>query len=117
MSVTKTCNEPLEYVRKFAPSLAVARATLLPFEALIVGESAGPQGEETGDPYFAIEVLENGLPISFTVTADKVTATTTMFAGEEEVYADAWETTLKGLWDYLRQLPLPANSFRRRSRR
>ena len=102
-------------MREFAPSLVLARATLLPFEHLIVGESAGPQAGEDCEPYFAVQVAEDGMVVEFKVTADSVTASELGLDEDGEVELDSWKTTLRGLWDYLRQRPLPASAFRRKT--
>jgi hypothetical protein len=114
MSVTRTCNKPLAYIREHSPSLTIARATLLPFECLICSESAG---ERDGQPFFTVAVMDPtlGMPVEFTVTAESVEATLIAVPGDEEqVVVDEWPTTLAALWDYLRQLPRPAHAFRRR---
>ena len=118
MSVTKTCNKPLAYVREHCPSLTIARATLLPFESLIAAESAGEDGE---NPHFVITVVDPtlGMQVEFKVTAESVEATLIGggVGGDEEFVVDEWPTTLTALWDYLRQLPRPAHAFRRNTRK
>lgn len=117
MSVTKTCNKPLAYVREHCPSLTIARATLLPFESLIMSETAG---EEEGVPHFEISVIEpgTGMVVHFKVTAESVSAVLTGSDDENDQFViDEWPTTLTALWDYLRQLPRPAHAFRRNTRK
>lgn len=123
-TVAKQVNDPLKYVREFAPSLAVARASLLPFEDLITAESAGPQNGETDEPYFevTIDTAQYGPDARMLahVTADCVTMSVLELLFdedgelEEEVEMDSWRCSLESLWEYLRQLPRPARSFRRR---
>lgn len=125
-TVAKAVNDPLKYVREFAPSLTVARASLLPFEDLITSESAGPQNGEAGEPYFEImvEAAEYGpdARVAAHVTAEDVTITVYELLRDEdgepegEFEMDTWRATLEGLWEWLRQLPRPARSFRRRMR-
>ncbi len=123
-TVARQVNDPLKYVREFAPSLTVARASLLPFEDLIVAESAGPQNGDPEEPYFevTIDTLQCGPDSRVTahVTADSVTmyVLELLFDEdgevEEEFEIDSWRCSLESLWEYLRQLPRPARSFRRR---
>jgi hypothetical protein len=123
-TVAKQVNDPLKYVREFAPSLTVARASLLPFEDLIISESAGPQNGEADVPYFEIwiDTIQYGpdARVAAHVTAEDVTMSVCEIMFNEdgepdgEVEADLWRSSLEGLWEYLRQLPRPARSFRRR---
>jgi hypothetical protein len=125
-TVAKQVNDPLKYVREFAPSLTVARASLLPFEDLITSESAGPQNGESDEPYFEVmvEASEYGpdARVAAHVTAEDVTITVYELIRDEdgepegEFEMDTWRASLEGLWEWLRQLPRPARSFRRRMR-
>lgn len=121
-TVATLVNDPLKYVREFAPSLTVARASLLPFEDLICAESAGPQNGDPDEPYFAvtIDTKEYGedFQVEARVTADTVTMSVYGIDFDEDgeplgqVEVDSWRCSLKSLWEYLRQLPRPARSFR-----
>jgi hypothetical protein len=125
-TVAKQVNDPLKYVREFAPSLTVARASLLPFEDLISAESAGPQNGESEEAYFEVMVDTSeyglGTRVAAHVTAEDVTVTVYEISldgdgepdGEFEI--ESWNSSLEGLWEWLRQLPRPARSFRRRTR-
>lgn len=123
-TVAKQVNDPLKYVREFAPSLTVARASLLPFEDLIMAESAGPQNGDPEEPYFeiTIDTIQYGpdARVLAHVTAEAVTMTIVelLFDEDGEVEddfeMDSWKCSLEGLWEYLRQLPRPARSFCRR---
>ena len=123
-TVAKQVNDPLKYVREFAPSLTVARASLLPFEDLIAAESAGPQNGETNEPYFevTIDTAQYGPDsrVAAYVTADSVTMSVLELLFDEdgdlegEFEMDSWRCSLESLWEYLRHLPRPARSFRRR---
>lgn len=110
-TVASQINKSLELVRQYAPSLVVARASLLPFEDVIECEEAGPQGDEPSrDPYFAVTFT--GLQIiRAEVTASKVRMEV---LDESRDVLDEWDTTLRGLWDYARQIERPASAFRRR---
>ena len=122
-TVAKQVNDPLKYVREFAPSLTVARASLLPFEDLVAAESAGPQNGETEEAYFevTIDTIQYGQDarVLAHVTAEAVTMTIVelLFDEDGEVEddfeLDCWKCSLEGLWEYLRHLPRPARSFRR----
>lgn len=125
-TVAKQVNDPLKYVREFAPSLTVARASLLPFEDLIAAESAGPQNGEAEETFFEvmIDTHEYGpdTRVAAHVTAEDVTMTVYEVLldddgePEGEFEMDSWKSSLEGLWEWLRQLPRPARSFRRRTR-
>jgi hypothetical protein len=125
-TVAKQVNDPLQFVREFAPSLTVARASLLPFEDLIVAESAGPQNGEAEETFFEvmIDTQEYGpdTRVAAHVTAEDVTMTVFEVLVDEdgepegEFELDTWKSSLEGLWEWLRQLPRPARSFRRRTR-
>lgn len=123
-SVAKQVNDPLRYVREFAPSLTVARASLLPFEDLIVAECAGPQNGDTDEPYFEITIdtrqYGEDARVEARVTASTVTMSVVCTDFDEDFEPignyelDSWKCSLESLWEYLRQLPRPARSFRRR---
>lgn len=123
-TVAKQVNDPLRYVREFAPSLTVARASLLPFEDLIMAESAGPQNGEAEEAYFEVSINDNqyghDTRVAAHVTAEAVTMSVLELIFDEEgdpegdCEVDSWKCSLEGLWEYLRQLPRPARSFRRR---
>jgi hypothetical protein len=124
-TVAKDVNDPLAYVREYAPSLTAARASLLPFDDLIVEEIAGPQGDDEDDPYFEVTIQDASVDlISARVTAESVTVRTFLIDTEasvddeeeqstEYVLVDEWPSTLSRLWEYMRQLPRSANAFRR----
>jgi hypothetical protein len=109
-TVAEACNKNLDLVRQFAPSLVVARASLLPFEDVIECEEAGPQQGEDVPPYFAVMIRDSEF-VRAEVTADKVRIEV---LDESLDVLDEWDTTLRGLWDYMRQVQRPASSFRRR---
>ena len=123
-TVARQVNDPLKYVREFAPSLTVARASLLPFEDLVAAESAGPQNGDPEEAYFEVTVdtIQHGpdARVLARVTAESVTMTIIELLFDEdgevedEFVMDSWTCSLESLWEYLRQLPRPARSFRRR---
>jgi len=123
-TVAKQVNDPLQFVREFAPSLTVARASLLPFEDLIAAESAGPQNGEAEETFFEIMVdtpeYGQDVRVAAHVTAEDVTMSIYEVLLDEdgepegEFELDTWKSSLEGLWEWLRQLPRPARSFRRR---
>lgn len=123
-TVAKQVNDPLRYVREFAPSLTVARASLLPFEDLICAECAGPQTGDPDEPFFEITIdtrqYGDDCRVEARVTADTVTMSVLAVDYDDDgepggqVELDSWRCSLESLWDYLRQLPRPARSFRRR---
>jgi hypothetical protein len=120
-TVASSVNKRLKYVRKFAPSLVVARATLIPFDDLFASEAAGPQGENDPfgqEPYFMLRAPagEMGDIFEFVVTAERVLCRT-MLAGDDgfEVL-DEWDSSLSGIYEYLRQVPRPPQALCKRRR-
>jgi hypothetical protein len=119
-AVAERINEATKYCREFAPGLVMARATLLPFEDVIVGESAGPQPaaddyDPNEEPYFVVEIDDPSNPSGETwarVTAHGVSVFYSVKGEDGEQYlGDRMKTTLEGLWDYLRQLPRSAGGY------
>lgn len=112
-SVASYINKRLKYVRKFAPSLVAARASLIPFEDLIITESAGPQGAEIErgeEPYFSLQVHGHGFcdVIQFTVTADSVKMEMLMHGDDNPLLFDQISenrTTMAKMCEFLRQMP------------
>lgn len=119
-AVADRINAATKYCREFAPGLVMARATLLPFEDVISGESAGPQPNSDDydpdeEPYFTIDIDDTGNPRGETwakVTAHGVAISYTV-AGQdgEQFLGDEIKTTLDGLWDFLRQVPRSAGGY------
>lgn len=120
-TVAKSVNSRLKYVRKFAPSLVAARATLIPFDDLFRIEYAGAQGvaNPAEEPYFTLQLEGHGHidVVEIKVTAETVHVTL-MIHSEEEAgtyeIIDELEMTLPQLHDYLRQLPRPPHKFARK---
>lgn len=112
-SVASYINKRLKYVRKFAPSLVAARASLIPFDDLFISETAGPQGVEIEDgeePYFSVQVLGHGFcdVIQFTVTADGVKMEMLMHGDDNPMLFDQLSenrTTMAKMYEFLRQMP------------
>lgn len=120
-TVAKSVNSRLKYVRKFAPSLVAARATLIPFDDLFGHEEAGPQNPAGPDeePYFMLQIEGHGHidVVEINVTAETVRVLLMIHAaGEVGTYdvIDELEMTLPQLHDYLRQLPRPPHKFARK---
>lgn len=117
-TLAEEVNESLAYVRQFAPSLVAIRASLLPFEGVIMGESAGPQEgveDEDEEPYFTIQVpnpLHKNHYTEFSFTAKGIEATEYRLRGKgnkrrcEPVGYES-DLPLTGVFSYLRQLPRP----------
>ena len=119
-AVADRINDATKYCREFAPGLVMARATLLPFEDVIVGEAAGPQPKAKDydpdeEPYFTIDIDDPCNQRGQTwakVTAHGVTISYTIKTPDgEEFLGDEIKTTLDGLWDYLRQVPRSAGGY------
>jgi hypothetical protein len=119
-TVAGSINKKLKYVRKFAPSLVVARATLIPFDDLFVNERAGPQGDDDSfgsEPYFSLHAPAGGDfadIFEFVVTANSVTCRTLAHDDDGFAVLDEWESNLQGVYEYLRQLQRPPHSFCKR---
>jgi hypothetical protein len=110
---------------QYAPELVPIAATLAPFEDLLDRLSAGPQKGCKHDnpkdkPHLSFDIMDprypggddDGCSIACKVTADKVVITWYCMNGYEgKNYRDDTEMTLRGLWEYLRQLPRPYHSF------
>lgn len=118
--VADRINEATQYCREFAPSLLMARASLLPFETVICGEHAGPQPDSSEydpneEPFFVIEIDDPSNRPGETwakVTASGVVVSYTIVTPDGESFmGDEIKTTLDGLWDYLRQIPKSAGNF------
>ena len=125
-TIGQRINKRWDIVREFAPSLLLLRATLRPFDDVIVAETAGPQPAGTdGDPYFEIMVND---PSPRTRVAlrfrGEVSYVEIRYWVERLDKPGLWEqcgrpvkTSLSAAYDYLRQLPRSVHSFRRRSAR
>ena len=110
----------LDHVRQFCPQLIEKRASLLPFDDVIFGESAGPQPgtkyyDPKEEPHFEVQVQDPLYPsayYSFRVTKHAVEFSH-VETGEEEEYLldDPMVIELEELWTFLRQLPRPLPSF------
>jgi hypothetical protein len=108
-----------------APSLVPIAATLAPFEDLLDRIMAGPQKQAKDynpkeKQYLRFDIEDprypggddDGCSIACKVTEDKVVITWYCMNGYEgKNYRDDTEMTLRGLWEYLRQLPRPYHSF------
>ena len=113
--------DPLAFVREYAPTLIEQRATLLPFDDVICGGSAGPQPnardyDPDEEPYFQIEVkdpTDNSCSYFFKVTKHGVTYDFGRWPGDGtlEIWDADMPDTMKALWAFLRQLPRPAHAF------
>jgi hypothetical protein len=111
----------LDHVRQFCPHLIEKRASLLPFDDVIFGESAGPQPgtkyyNPKEEPYFTIDVNDPQYPslhYSFRVTAHTVEMEHWEAPGNgtEAMIDDPVVIEMEELWNFLRQLPRPASSF------
>lgn len=124
MTVASEINDQMKVVREFAPNLVCLRAALVPFNDIIVEESAGPQPQADDydpdeEPFFRVGVncgQFSNCTVVFTFTADKIMVEEWMVIGSgkkrEEVPAtDPTEISLAGVFNYLRQLPRPVSSF------
>lgn len=120
-TIGERINKSWDLVREFAPSLLLLRATLRPFDDLVVAETAGPQpAGSDGSPFFEITVNdpEPGVRVSFLFRGDDkaVEAQYWVFSQQSGSWdpEDPYKTSLASVYDYLRQLPRSAHAFRRR---
>jgi hypothetical protein len=113
-------SESLDYVKRFAPALIEQRASLLPFENVICGGSAGPQpnckhDDMSEEQHFMIEVPHPQSPelhYWITVKASGVTVELIQWQdGELSMREDYGAITMPQLWDFLRQLPRDLRAF------
>ena len=120
--MARSINSKLKLVREFAPNLVVARASFIPFDDIVDAEYAGPQGDNDPfgqEPFFKLDTrgVEEGETVEIFVTAKDVTVSVLQrMPNGDQVLADEFATTLAGVHDYMRQLPRPATSFRRKKR-
>jgi hypothetical protein len=113
--------DPLAYVRQYAPTLTEQRATLLPFDDVICGGSAGPQPnakdyDPDEEPYFEVEVrdpTDSHCSYFFKVTQYGVTYSFGRWPGDGTL--ELWDVdmpyTMEALWEFMRQVPRPAHVF------
>lgn len=122
-TIAEKINKSWDLVREYAPSLLLLRATLRPFDDIIICEGAGPQGQSDSDePYFYVSVQEPGpgdCEVMFRFTANRVTAQSWFTDPEdEEQYCDEeYTTSLDAVYEFMRQVPRSAHSFRRKGAR
>jgi hypothetical protein len=113
--------DPLAYVRHFCPSLVEKRASLVPFEDVICGGSAGPQPQAKDydpneEPYFTVEVndpKDNSCSYFFKVTEHGVTYSFGRWPGDGtlEIWDADMPYSMRALWEFMRQAPRPAHVF------
>lgn len=119
-TIADKINKSFDMVREFAPSLLLLRATLSPFEDVIFSETAGPQNGEESEPYFEIMARDGSLSensfVSFRFTASSNSVHAEQLIEDNDSYTclDEYETSIASVYDFLRSLPRPAHSFRRR---
>jgi hypothetical protein len=111
----------LDYVRQFCPHLIEKRASLLPFDDVICGESAGPQPEAKDydpkeEPYFTVEVkdpTDSKCSYFFKVTKHGVTYGFGQWPGDGtlEIWDADMPYSMEALWEFMRQAPRPAHVF------
>jgi len=105
--------EMYQFILRMCPDLAVQAATLEPFRDVITG-----YGYKPDDKFFSIDIAGNGCVYpsgdydmyGAFIYADRVV----MFQDTHSrgaVLRESYDTTLSGLWDFLRQLPRPMHSF------
>jgi hypothetical protein len=115
--------DPLAYVREFCPNLVEKRASLVPFDDVICGESAGPQPQAkdydpTETPSFMVEVRCPHYPncqymFRFTEHGQQMEYYEAPGDGTMRMMDDPIPMTMREIWDFLRQLPRNAQAFAR----
>jgi len=121
-TIAQKINKRWELVRAYAPGLLLLRATLRPFDDIVIEEGAGPQ-PTGGDPAFFWITVADPRPdtrVRFTFRGEtpSVGAQYEIRGHDGAWYvSDYYETSLDSVYDYLRQLPRAAHSFRRKAAR
>ena len=120
MTLASDINDRMKMVREYAPNLICLRAALIPFDDVIVEEFAGPQPQADDydpdeEPYFCVTVgdpqYQKGT-VTFRFTADSITAESMMYVKKQPVLMDEPRPiTLDGVFNFLRQLPRPLESY------
>lgn len=110
-----------EYVKQYAPDLADVFLTLLPFSYLFGSVSAGPQGAgEDGPQCIRLTIddprypggEDDGVSIDCVITETRITMNWCCMNGAMgKNWHEEHEITLRGLWDYLQQIPKPFDCF------
>lgn len=114
-------NEMLDDIGKIDPLLVAARATLIPFDDVIVSVWWGPQPQAKDydpdeEPRFGIVVRDpnyqnNTYHFEFTRSGIEMSYLELTRAGKQEMLDDPVDITLPQLFEFLRQLPRGAYSF------
>lgn len=109
------------YLQDTPVELHAVRASLLPFEDVLIGGCRGSNSDDilgddgTGEPYFMVQTLDPQNPENeyrFCVTPSRIVAQLEMHDGEGGFELDTpFCMTLTGLHNFLRQLPRNANAF------
>lgn len=118
-SIVKRVNRCLSYVKTIAPSLVPLRAALIPFNDVIVGETAGPQhgckyDSPADESHFTIEVQDpmyDGGTILIKFTANSITYESILKLDDEEVSDGEQPISLDSVFNFLRQLPRQPDAF------
>jgi len=113
-----------DYIQEYAPELAPIYSTLLPFADLFGSTSAGPQKnakdyDPNEPPYIELHIDDpryngsdtDGVQLYCRITAGSIVLQWHCVAKSGDYYMDESEIELAALWDYLRQLPRPYDSF------
>ena len=118
-SIVKRVSKSLDYVKEYAPSLVMLRAALIPFNDVIVEESAGPQhgckyDSPADESHFEIVVqdpmYDNGrIVIKF--TANLITYESILELDGESVTDGEEPISLDSVFNFLRQLPRQPHAF------
>lgn len=118
-SIVKRVAKSLDYVKEYAPSLVPLRAALIPFNDVIVEESAGPQhgcryDSPADESHFTIGVqdpmYDNGT-IIIKFTANLITYESIIRMDDEEVSDGEQPISLDSVFNFLRQLPRQPHAF------
>jgi len=105
-----------DFVAEECPELAYHAATLQPFADVLSGYGCGEDGDcfdiyiDTGRGVYASGDYDR---FGADVYADRVVMYMDTHSGGD-VLREEYVTDMRGLWDFLRQLPRPMQSFERR---
>jgi hypothetical protein len=108
----------VDYVRnKKVPHLLEQAASLLPFEDVLTEYWCDAEEDCIGIG-FGLDgrVCPSGVYSLYgaRIYADRVIMFTDMYTPKDECVREQYATDMRGLWDFLRQLPRPMHSFERR---
>lgn len=114
-TIAQRINKRWDIVREHAPGLLLLRATLRPFDDIVIQE--GASAENGGHFWILVNdpQPDTRVRFKFSGAASSVEAQYEIVGQDGAWYvSDFHDTSLASVYDYLRQLPRPVHSFRRK---